>query len=47
MSDPKPIKPITPLKTGQERREHWQKYDVRGWGQPARTVAGSGRIAIN
>jgi len=43
VADPRvPPELITPLKDGQERREHWQKYDVRGWNQPARTVAGSG-----
>jgi site-specific DNA-cytosine methylase len=33
---------FTPLKPGQDRREVFAKYDLRGWGDVARTVAGSG-----
>lgn len=33
---------FTPLEPGQARREVFAKYDVRGWENVARTVAGSG-----
>lgn len=32
----------SPVKDGAERRSEFPKYDVRGWDQAARTVAGSG-----
>lgn len=32
----------SPLKPGADRRSEFPKYDVRGWDEPARTVAGSG-----
>lgn len=33
---------LSPVKDGAERRSEFPKYDVRGWDQAARTVAGSG-----
>ena len=30
------------LESGQKRRQQWARYDVRGWGEPARVVAGAG-----
>jgi site-specific DNA-cytosine methylase len=32
----------SPVPEGVDPREYFAKYDVRGWEQPARTVAGSG-----
>lgn len=43
VADPRmPPELLTPLKPGQAKREQWARYDVRGWDQPARTVAGTG-----
>lgn len=43
VADPRlPPELMTPLKPGEERRAAFPKYDVRGWTDPARTVAGSG-----
>lgn len=43
VADPRiPPELLSPLEPGQERRAAFPKYDVRGWGDPARTVAGSG-----
>lgn len=32
----------SPVPVGAERRSLWARYDVRGWDEPARTVAGEG-----
>ncbi len=39
VADPRVLSPVKP---GQARREVFAKYDVRPWGEPARTVAGGG-----
>lgn len=43
VADPRAFSELqSPLEPGQEKRAVWARYDVRGWTQPARTVAGSG-----
>ncbi len=41
--DPRTVEDLTsPLATGSARRTEWARWDLRGWEQPARTVAGDG-----
>lgn len=41
--DPRTVEDLTsPVKAGKQRRSEWARWDVRGWDQPARTVAGDG-----
>jgi site-specific DNA-cytosine methylase len=43
VADPRlPAELTNPLAPGQAKRTEWARWDVRGWDQPARTVAGSG-----
>jgi site-specific DNA-cytosine methylase len=43
VADPRvPAELLSPLAPGQEKRAVWARYDVRGWDEPARTVAGPG-----